>query len=225
MSEGKKAGAPAWMVSFGDMMTLILTFFILLVSLSKERQHGLIAAGIGSFMVNARSMGLPGLLNESEKSEIFDNVRRRFNLPPESDPDRRTDHVDAAHLELIRAKAVSAIRPHDEITQPGIATFEPDSAEVTDAAKRYLDLMVGTLRPTGTQVLLLEGHAYDAGPRFDHDDRWLAFERARSVRDYLVEEHGFKPNRIQTRAWFSEVEQPGPATRRVDARLVLPADD
>ena len=30
----KKKGAPGWMVSFGDMMTLILTFFILLVSLS-----------------------------------------------------------------------------------------------------------------------------------------------------------------------------------------------
>ena len=33
--EEKKAGPPAYMVSFGDMMTLILTFFILLVSMAK----------------------------------------------------------------------------------------------------------------------------------------------------------------------------------------------
>ena len=33
----KKKGAPSYMVSFGDMMTLILTFFILLVSMAKDQ--------------------------------------------------------------------------------------------------------------------------------------------------------------------------------------------
>ena len=46
-----KEGAPAWMVSFGDMMTLILTFFILLVSMSKTQQVGLVATGVGSFLL------------------------------------------------------------------------------------------------------------------------------------------------------------------------------
>ena len=57
MSEEKK-GAPAWMVSCGDMMTLILTFFILLVSMSREQHEGLVAIGVGSFLVALRSFGL-----------------------------------------------------------------------------------------------------------------------------------------------------------------------
>ena len=85
MSEEKK-GAPAWMVSFGDMMTLILTFFILLVSMGKRQQVGLVASGVGSFLVAVRSFGLPGVLDESETASMFDNVRERFNLPPEDDP-------------------------------------------------------------------------------------------------------------------------------------------
>ena len=37
----KEKGAPAYLVSFGDMMTLILCFFILLVAMSKERNSRL----------------------------------------------------------------------------------------------------------------------------------------------------------------------------------------
>jgi chemotaxis protein MotB len=210
------------MVSFGDMMTLILTFFILLVSLSREQQEGLVARGVGSFLVALRSFGLPGVLDESDEASIFENVRRRFNAPPESDPERRSeDHLEAAELELIRARAARALAPHDELNQPAVAVFAAGSAELDAAGRRYLDLIAASLRPARGQLLLLEGHATDA--ERSSAGSALAFARARAVAEYLIE-RGHPRDRVQARAWAAEVEGAGPSTRSVDARLVTPSN-
>ena len=38
IEEEPSAGVPEWVVTFGDMMSLLLTFFIMLVSMSEIRQ-------------------------------------------------------------------------------------------------------------------------------------------------------------------------------------------
>lgn len=214
----QKRGVPAYMVSFGDMMTLILCFFILLVSMAETQNFGLLAKGVGSFIVAIESHGLDGILSAREKEEIFESVRRRFNLPPEEDPERREAHVDASALELLRAEALEALAPHDEIRQPRVATFEAGSALLDAPSREYLDRLADTLRPAPGQLLILEGHAFETGG----NDDWLAFRRADAVRDYLVEEHRFRSNRVEARAWIDEVGGPGAATRNVDARLITP---
>ena len=42
--EEQEEGSPAWMTTFGDMMTLLLTFFVLLVSMSVIREEEFEAA-------------------------------------------------------------------------------------------------------------------------------------------------------------------------------------
>jgi len=218
-----KTPIPPWLVSFGDMMTLILTFFILLVSMATTRNYGLMADGLGSFVVALKSHGLPGVVSESDRIEVFNHFRRRFNLPPEADPSRREAHVDAANMELIRAAAAESLRPHDELFQPQVASFDEGSSVLTEATCTYLDRLAETLRPTARQVLILEGHAPDT--ERTNEDRQLAFERAAAVRQYLVDQHRFFPTRVEARAWLVEVDPDGPATRGVDARLVTPQPD
>ncbi len=219
----KEKGAPAYLVSFGDMMTLILCFFILLVAMSKERNFGLMARGLGSFVVQIKSMGLTGVLDAHEKQAVFEQMRRRFNLPPEDDPERRATHEEAALTELLRADDLEAMKPHDEVRQPRLATFDEDSAQLTAASRDYIDALVETLRPRRDQTLSIEGHATDAGPRHDGDHTRLAHARARAVVAYLIEKHGFPADQVRAKAWYAELELEGAASRGVDARLIIPA--
>ena len=39
IAEEEKAGVPEWVVTFGDMMSLLLTFFIMLVSMSEIKEE------------------------------------------------------------------------------------------------------------------------------------------------------------------------------------------
>ncbi|MCC7011010.1 MAG: OmpA family protein [Planctomycetes bacterium] len=219
--EDPKTPVPLWLVSFGDMMTNALTFFILMVSMSHQRDYGLIAKGLGSFVVALKSHGLPGLMPESEKVAIFEEFRQRFNLPPEDDAERRETPLKASELELVRSAAAKALQPHDELFQPSIASFATASAVLDNASKDYIDRLADTLRPSRAQLLVLEGHALDADSvKWLGHDHWLAFARAQAVREHLIQVHGFPAERVEARAWMVEVEPEGPGTRCVDARLV-----
>ncbi|MFT5048659.1 MAG: chemotaxis protein MotB [Chlamydiales bacterium] len=217
-----KIGAPAYMVSFGDMMTLILCFFILLVSMAQEQNFGMLAKGLGSFIVAVESHGLTGTMSAEEKANIFANVRRRFNLPPESDPERREAHLTASQTELFRAEMLEAMEPHNTMLQPQVALFDPDSATITHQSRQYLDRLADSLRPGSGQILLLDGHALDAAEAFSGDNHWLAFTRAAAVRSFFIETHSFRPERVQARGWLEETIRDGKTVRTVDAQLITP---
>ena len=212
--EEPKSGPPAYMVSFSDMMTLILTFFILLVSLSHEQSFGLLADGVGSFRVALESHGVNGLLEDADRKAIFENQRRRFNLPPRAANAAQMLPEDASEFELLRAEAVEALLPHDELSFPSLSSFADGSAVLSSAAKRYTATLADSLRPARGQLLVLEGHS-------PVSDRLLAWRRADALRSHLISEYGFDPNRVEARSWMTELE--GAAVNTVDARLITPA--
>ena len=222
--EAKKAGPPAYMVSFGDMMTLILTFFILLVSMAQKQDPGLVAKGIGSFIVSRDSHGMRGVLSGAEKQAIHDKVRVRFGLPTKAEEQAKGSFDMTSSLELLRTKAAEGLKPHEEILQPALVVFDPDSSELTYDQRRFLDAIAVTIRPGKGQILVLEGHAADSGGMDLDRDIGLAFKRARVLRKYFIETHNFAEERVEARSWLLEINGPQDAsTRSVDGRLVTPS--
>lgn len=75
MSKRKKlepsAPSKAYLVSFGDTMTALLAFFIVLNSLAKEQTGANMHSGTGSFVNAFSSSGQPGHLTGSRSSDVM----------------------------------------------------------------------------------------------------------------------------------------------------------
>lgn len=219
-------GVPPWLISFGDMMTLFLCFFIVLVTMAPKQDAGLVAAGLGPFVAALESKGNDAALTGAETLARVNTYRARFGLAPITE-DQLIGAAEVAGARDIEALVKQSLRPYAEMMQPLVAQFEPGSAELGDRGRRYLDLLADTLRPGFQQILVLEGHADDASESetWNGDDTRLAFRRAAAVKAHLVAEHGFIPTRVEARAWAMQVPSVKTSSRGVDARLVQPQVD
>jgi chemotaxis protein MotB len=217
-------GTPPWLISFGDMMTLFLCFFIMLVTMAKSQDAGLMANGLGPFIASLRMRGLDGALDDSRVLDSINNYRRRFGLEPIKSEELQAGtapYYDTIEVQnLIR----SSLRNSYSLDQPLVATFEADSADLSDEAHHYLDLLASSMRPGAGQVLVLEGHANDAGDRNDGDNCLLALRRATAVSDYFVKELGFVSVRVEPRAWPRDERRAGGSARGVNAHLIQPIE-
>jgi chemotaxis protein MotB len=199
MEDDPPAGVPEWVVTYGDMMSLLLTFFIMLVSLSEiqsnERYRAVIEAlqkYIGyrtspksppgkNFPLNAIMEGLRTLGSHYNQREGHGGVAVEA---PEGD-DLRVFHG---------AQGTS-------IRVGGPVPFAPGRTDLSAAALRRLDRIAESLagKPNKIEVV---GHV-SPGPLPAHTpvaDKWLlSYVRARVVRDYL-RTHGVQKIRMRIRA-------------------------
>ena len=69
--EPEKPPSKAYLLSFGDTMTTLLAFFIILVSLAEDQTGVNLYRGTGSFVNAMDGLGLPGLFSEAYSSRTF----------------------------------------------------------------------------------------------------------------------------------------------------------
>jgi len=74
MSKSKKKPpskpSNAYLISFGDTMTAMLAFFIVLNTLAEEQTGANLHAGTGSFVTAINSMGLPGRFSSDTSKQV-----------------------------------------------------------------------------------------------------------------------------------------------------------
>lgn len=196
--EDPPPGVPEWVVTFGDMMSLLLTFFIMLVSLSEIKQEEKYQALVESIRkqlghASSRESTIPGPAKPRNSM-----VQQVANLARAKRQDlmQGGQKVEAPTGE---SRTVQIVRPGSR-TVVGTNVFFPEfEHELRAVEKQKLADLVPKIvgKP---QKIEVRGHTsrkpLPAGSAYaDHYD--LAYQRARHVREFLVRELGVEPFRIR----------------------------
>ena len=180
--EQQDEGAPAWMLTYGDMVTQLLAFFIMLFAASTIQQTRW-SAMIGSLKA---SLGvLPRQL--SAVSPLRLPVPKARRAPREGNIGIEGPNITVTQVEQGR-----------KITVASKVLFEEGRAELLAESRQPLleaaDMFRGTLNR-----LEVRGHAARnenlAGGRYA-DTMALSLARGRAVRDFLVEQGRLPETRI-----------------------------
>lgn len=175
-------GAPAWMVSYGDMMSLLLTFFIMLFAMSTmdEVKEQIVAETFSQQFGAATTQNpVPGKnpISNSDRTQIKTTGRAK-----------RKDTLQGGNPVLSPQGDHSQIRtinPKRERVQGGVVYFELGSDELTDEGQSDVRMIADQVRGTPYNILVT-GHTSNERGIFENDLYTLGYNRARKVRDELI---------------------------------------
>lgn len=211
-------GAPAWMCTYGDMVTLLLTFFVMLLSMSEIKQDQRLQEFVDAIREAFGYIGGVQTLPLDTKFVSQQITVSEVPVPP-LDPKSPSKSPD----EGLRGKRprVTEIRKGERYAVGGKLQFGKLTHELDEDQVREIAEFADMLRGHKT-IIEVHGHCSRvpvAGTGYaDHFD--LAWRRASAVKDYLIK-FGIDPSRILIAA--SGVNQPA-AARAWDAQS-LEAND
>lgn len=190
-------GAPSWMVTFADLMTLLLTFFVLLLSMSTLDTQK-IKLALGSLrgalgVVEGGGQPREGRKEMSRLTRIAQGERELMTTI-ERVVKKQNDKVSNDFIQLGHKddKVFIAI--------PDSLLFAPGSTEVLPTAYPFLDDLAGTLAG-GSAVAEFIGHADDSAPSGFYASNWeVSAARALSVLQYVQESGGVEGYRFKASA-------------------------
>ncbi|MGM0501126.1 MAG: flagellar motor protein MotB [Bacillota bacterium] len=187
-------GGADWMTTYGDMMTLLLAFFVLLYSFSSldankfqmmiEGLQGKLGVLDGGKTISSEEMIDAGLNQQRSGTQQLSNLNTKIE-----------EYVKEEGLEndvetKITDKGLT-------VRFTGKVLFDLGEAEIKDASKSILDKMAGFIKTVPNNVMV-EGHTDDlpiSNEKFPSN--WeLSTTRATNVIRYFIEGNDINPSRL-----------------------------
>ncbi|MBI1369520.1 MAG: OmpA family protein [Planctomycetes bacterium] len=191
-------GVPEWIVTYGDMMSLLLCFFILLAAFSepkKDKEYQEVVQAIQeAFGYTGGSGFIPSI--ESPATSILKRIDA-INL--HRDIHARISRADDPGVTGKEA-TVKKVREGLQFTVGGQIAFEAGSATLTDAAKVEIGKIAAVIRGQNNKIEI-RGHCSndDLVANSGYADLWqLSAARASAVMHFLTSpEEGIDPRRLR----------------------------
>lgn len=197
-------GAPKWMVTFSDMMTLILVFFILLFSMSVIDAEKFRAVAesfqqrqVLDFLPSAIEFQSPEEDTGEQKNDPFD--QGEYGGERQNSMDELLEEVQE-FLESNELTELISVTRDDRgvvLVLQERTLFNTAEADILPDAGPFLD-KVGTLLETIPNMVKVEGHT-DSRPisTYRYPSNWeLSGARASSVIRYITDRHNVEPKRF-----------------------------
>lgn len=191
-SESDKAKVPAYIVTFSDMVTLLLTFFVLLLTLSKVQDPELFNMGRDSFWESIQLCGLGALLGPEVSIDLEAPTVKHLTSDPESSADRSRDAYREQLRRIFERLSESMTTLPSQIVGQSLdfsitnIRFAPGQASLNEDAQGWLLDYCHNLQQSlnaETSTLYVLGMA---GEEATDAQQWmLSAERARSVATFL----------------------------------------
>ena len=213
-TEEAKGGAPEWMATYGDLVTLLLCFFVLLYAMGNIDQTKF-AALAASFSGNPSSLidmggsaGVADLLGNGIME--LPDVDKHINDSKENQEKSENAEKEAAELmkkmgDMYKTYFAEHIDVQVEVTESYIKMMLPESvlfasgeAKLYDSAAEIIDIIGGALMQTPDCTITIEGHT-DTVPinTAAYPNNWyLSGARASSVATELMNRFNIAGERI-----------------------------
>lgn len=197
--ENTEPSAPFWMVTYGDMVTLLLTFFILLISFSNMDEM--------KFAVAARS--LQGALGVMEKYKVEMQMMKETpggedDLLIRSDVYERLERFEQVMQDKIDKGDISVeyVKNGLLIQMGSKLLFDLGDADLTSDSYPILKMVAATIKDHASEVLV-GGHTDDLPISSEkYPSNWeLSGARAMSVVRYLIDEGDVSPQIVAATAY------------------------
>ena len=184
--EDQPAGAPDWMVTFSDCMTLLLTFFVLLLSFSTFGKRTLPRLGT-SF---AHALPSIGLTNITETDSLWENesTKHKHKLTKGSETPTTTDKTSSNYMQ---EKKPLDFRNLKVFSIESSRIFWGNGNAISKDGMTLLDALATLLRAAPSRIVISEN-----GPGAEQ----MGLERAWAAVEYLTKEKGLRKERFSITA-------------------------
>lgn len=199
-----KKGAPKWSVSFADLATLMLTFFVLMLSFANmdiQNFRMLLGAVRDGFGVQKEEHGqYQAVMIRNAKDEVSQERGGKGSDSESKDADMVADIAQAAVNEqnmqdnIKISKGKKGVR----IKIKGHLLFDAGRAELKPEIKKFIAGISEALKKQKHLKLVVEGHTDNTPIHTEiFPSNWeLSSARAAAVIRELAQHHGISPDRL-----------------------------